>query len=217
MVELNTPPSSESSSCRMIAPAALSLATIAESSDGIECWSAIEPAVVASPWTSIVSSSRTGMPCSGPRTPLVARSASSVAASSIAFVSIARTAWIAGPSAFEARCAEVALRQRLRRQRARRNPGLKALRRRSPAERQRRRRPDLSHQRLEVGVAAASRRERRRRHRLRAAVHARVDHARRLAQRLRRLLDDVAETDEVALESLLPWIDTLSGRRCVAL
>ena len=44
--------------------------------------SAIEPPVVGSPCASIVSSSRTGMPCSGPRTPPAARSASSALASS---------------------------------------------------------------------------------------------------------------------------------------
>ena len=48
---------------------------------------------------SIVSSSSTGMPCSGPRAPLVARSRSSVAASATARVFSERTACSAGPSA----------------------------------------------------------------------------------------------------------------------
>ncbi len=43
------------------------------------------------PRTSIESSSSTGMPCSGPRAPLVARSRSSACASSTALVFSART------------------------------------------------------------------------------------------------------------------------------
>ena len=49
------------------------------------------------PVASIVSSSSTGMPCSGPRAPLVARSRSSVAASDTARVFSERTACSAGP------------------------------------------------------------------------------------------------------------------------
>ena len=47
----------------------------------------------------MTSSSSTGMPCSGPRAPDVARSRSSVFASSTARVFNARTACSAGPSA----------------------------------------------------------------------------------------------------------------------
>ena len=82
-----------------IAPAAFSFATSAASAAGIDFCSAIEPPVVGRPFASIVSSSRTGRPCSGPRTVPAARSASSAFASATAPLFSERTACRAGPSA----------------------------------------------------------------------------------------------------------------------
>ena len=64
---------------RMIAPAASSLATSFALAAGVDFCRAIEPPVVGRPFASIVSSSSTGMPCSGPRSLPRLRSASSCA------------------------------------------------------------------------------------------------------------------------------------------
>lgn len=85
----------------MIAPPALSRTTSLASLAGTESCRAIEPTVVGVPFTSIESSMITGIPCSGPRRPSVDRSASSALAWSIASRSTERTAWVAGPSAFD--------------------------------------------------------------------------------------------------------------------
>ena len=64
------------------APASRSRTTTSASRSGTECSSARLPAVVGSPATSMLSLTRTGTPCSGPRTRPSARSASSAAARS---------------------------------------------------------------------------------------------------------------------------------------
>ena len=157
--------------------------------------------MVGRPFASIVSSSRTGRPCSGPRTVPAARSASSAFASATAPLFSERTAWRAGPSALV-----IAMRVRYafvsvsRRERARRRGGHAARKRTpSPARTAGSSSPPAScERRLVVRVAGATRGERRGRHRVGAAVHARVDLRSGLAQ-LRALLDHVRDADQVPL------------------
>ena len=81
----------------MIAPAALSLVTIAASCVGVRPSSASEPPVVGRPATSTVSLTRTGIPASGPPGCPAARALSAAIAAPVAVGFTARTALTPGP------------------------------------------------------------------------------------------------------------------------